>query len=126
MTRTGILGAGHIGGNLARLFNTAGHDVLVSFSTDQAKLQELAKSTGATAGTPAQAATHGEVVVLSVPWGIIDDALAQAGAPATLAGRTVIDTTNQFGRVDGRFGVLDLGGQSAPARNAPHVPRAVL
>src|SRR5262249_11179251 len=125
MTRIGIIGSGHIGGNLARLFNTAGHDVLVSFSTDQAKLQELAKSTGATAGTPAQAASHGEVVVLSVPWGVIDDALAQAGGPATLGGRTVIDTTNQYGQVDGRFGVLDLGGQSAAVRNAAKVPVAV-
>src|SRR5215510_10986395 len=124
MTRIGIIGSGHIGGNLARLFTAAGHDVLVSFSTDQAKLQELAASTGATAGTPAQAATHGEVVVLSVPWGIIDDALAQAGAPATLAGRTVIDTTNQFGNVGGRFGVLDLGRESAAARNAAKVPGA--
>ena len=124
MTRIGIIGSGHIGGNLARLFSAAGHDVLVSFSTDQAKLTELAASTGAAAGTPAQAASHGEVVVLSVPWSVIDDALAQAGGPGALAGRTVIDTTNQFGRVDGRFGVLDLGGQSAAARNAAKVPGA--
>ena len=124
MTRIGIIGSGHIGGNLARLFTAAGHDVLVSFSTDQAKLAELAASTGATAGTPAQAASHGEVVVLSVPWSVIDDALAQAGGPGALAGRTVIDTTNQFGRVDGRFGVLDLGAQSAAARNAAKAPGA--
>ena len=124
MTRIGIIGSGHIGGNLARLFSAAGHDVLVSFSTDQAKLTELAASTGAAAGTPAQAASHGEVVVLSVPWSVIDDALAQAGGPGALAGRTVIDTTNQFGRVDGRFGVLDLGAQSAAARNAAKAPGA--
>ena len=124
MTRIGIIGSGHIGGNLARLFTAAGHDVLVSFSTDQAKLAELAANTGATAGTPAQAASHGEVVVLSVPWSVIDDALAQAGGPGALAGRTVIDTTNQFGRVDGRFGVLDLGAQSAAARNAAKAPGA--
>ena len=124
MTRIGIIGSGHIGGNLARLFTAAGHDVLVSFSTDQAKLTELAASTGAAAGTPAQAASHGEVVVLSVPWSVIDDALAQAGGPGALAGRTVIDTTNQIGRVDGRFGVLDLGAQSAAARNAAKAPGA--
>jgi len=120
MTRIGIIGSGHIGGNLARLFSAAGHDVLVSFSTDPAKLAELAAGAGATAGTPA----HGEVVVLSVPWGVLDEAIEQAGGPGALAGRTVIDTTNQFGRVDGRFGVLDLGGQSAAARNAAKVPGA--
>jgi 8-hydroxy-5-deazaflavin:NADPH oxidoreductase len=124
MTRIGIIGSGHIGGNLARLFSAAGHDVLVSFSTDPAKLAELAAETGATAGTPAQAASHGEVVVLSVPWGLVDEAIEQAGGPGALAGRTVIDTTNQFGQVDGRFGVLDLGGQSAAARNAAKVPGA--
>jgi predicted dinucleotide-binding enzyme len=124
MTRIGIIGSGHIGGNLARFFSAAGHDVLVSFSTDQAKLTELAASTGATAGTPAQAATHGEVVALSVPWSVVDDALAQAGGPGALAGRTVIDTTNQFGNVGGRFGVLDLGGQSAAAVNAAKAPGA--
>ena len=124
MTRIGIIGSGRIGGNLARLFTAAGHDVLVSFSTDPAKLAGLAAATGATAGTPAQAATHGEVVVLSVPWGIVDEAIGQAGGPGALAGRTVIDTTNQFGLVGGRFGVLDLGGQSAAAHNAAKVPGA--
>jgi hypothetical protein len=124
MTRIGIIGSGHIGGNLARLFTATGHGVLVSFSTDPAKLAGLAADTGAAAGTPAQAATHGEVVVLSVPWGVVDEAIEQAGGPGALAGRTVIDTTNQFGRVDGRFGVLDLGGQSAAALNAAKVPGA--
>src|SRR5262249_24501063 len=124
MTRIGIIGSGHIGGNLARLFSAAGHDVLVSFSTDQAKLAELAADAGATAGTPSPAASHGEVAGLSVPWGVGGDALAQAGGPGALAGRTVIDTTNQFGNVGGRFGVLDLGGESAAARNAAKVPGA--
>jgi 8-hydroxy-5-deazaflavin:NADPH oxidoreductase len=124
MTRIGIIGSGRVGGNLARLFAAAGHDVLVSFSTDQAKLAELAARTGATAGTPAEAASHGKVVVLSVPWGVVDDALAQAGGPGAVAGRTVIDTTNNFGPVDGRFGVLDLGGRSAAAHNAAKAPAA--
>jgi predicted dinucleotide-binding enzyme len=37
----------------------------------------------------------GEVVVLSVPWALIDEALRQAGS---MAGKIVIDTCNQFGR----------------------------
>ena len=93
MTRIGIIGSGHIGGNLARLFTAAGHDVLVSFSTDPAKLAGLAADTGAAAGTPAQAVAHGEVVVLSVPWRVVDEAIEQAGGPGALDGRTVIDTT---------------------------------
>lgn len=124
MTRIGIIGSGNIGGNLARLLAGAGHDVLVSFSKDQAKLQALADGIGATAGTPAEAAGHGEVVVLSVPWGVVDEALRQAGGPDALAGRTVVDTTNQFGSVGGRFGVLDLGGKSGAETNAAKAPAA--
>jgi predicted dinucleotide-binding enzyme len=96
MTRIGIIGSGHIGGNLARLFTAAGHDVLVSFSTDPAKLAELAAGTGATAGTPAQAAAHGEVVVLSVPWGVLDEAIEQASS----AGRAGPDRVVMFYAAD--------------------------
>ena len=118
--KIGIIGAGHIGGNLARLLAAAGHDVVVSFSRDEAELGRLADRIGAAAGTPAEAA-GAEVVVLSVPWGVVDDALAAAG---DLAGRVVIDTTNQFGRVDGVFGPLDLGGESGSAHNAAKAPGA--
>jgi 8-hydroxy-5-deazaflavin:NADPH oxidoreductase len=99
--RVGIIGAGHIGGNVARRLALAGHHITVSFSRDRAALSALAETIGGTAGEPPEAAA--EVVVLSVPWGVIDEALAAAGS---LDGRTVIDTTNQFGR----GGAVDLGG----------------
>jgi 8-hydroxy-5-deazaflavin:NADPH oxidoreductase len=124
MTRIGIVGSGHIGGNLARFLAGAGHDIVISFSTDQRKLDALAAETGARAGTPGEAAGHGEIVVVSVPWSAVDTALARAGGPDALAGKTVIDTTNQFGTVGGRFGVLDLGGKSAAETNAAKVPGA--
>lgn len=124
MTRIGIVGSGHIGGNLARFLARAGHDIVISFSTDQRKLDALAAETGARAGTPGEAAGHGEIVVVSVPWGAVDTALARAGGPDALAGKIVIDTTNQFGKVDGRFGVLDLGGRSAAETNAVKAPGA--
>ena len=41
-----------IGGNAARLFAKAGHEVLVSFSRDQRKLEALAAEIGGRAGTP--------------------------------------------------------------------------
>jgi hypothetical protein len=119
--KIGIIGAGNIGGNAAALLAKAGHDIVVSFSREDAKLRELADRTGARAGTPAEAATHGEVVMLSVPWGLVDVALERAG---DLAGRIVIDTTNQFGRIGGEFGVLDLDGSSASALNAAKAPKA--
>lgn len=113
--RIGIIGAGNIGGNIARRLALAGHDVTVSFARDQAKLAALAAETGATVGDPSHAATA-EVVVLSVPWGVIDEALAAAGP---LAGKVVVDTTNQFGP----GGVLDLG-HTAARHNADRLPGA--
>lgn len=94
--RVGIIGAGHIGGNIARFLAGAGHDVTVSFSRDPGSLEKLAAEIGArvSPGSPAEAAASAEVVVVSVPWPVIDEALAQAGP---LAGKVVIDTTNQFG-----------------------------
>ena len=94
--RVGIIGAGHIGGNIARFLAGAGHDVTVSFSRDPESLEKLAAEIGArvSLGSPAEAAASAEVVVVSVPWPVINEALAQAGP---LAGKVVIDTTNQFG-----------------------------
>jgi predicted dinucleotide-binding enzyme len=93
--RIGFIGAGRIGSNLARRFVLAGHEVLLSFARDANELEEKARTLGphASAGTPAQAAQFGDVVVLSVPWAAIGEALAQAGS---LAGKLVIDTTNPF------------------------------
>ena len=112
----GIIGAGHIGGNIARRLALAGHEVTVSFARDQDKLAALAAEIGATVGGPMEAA-RSRVVVLSVPWGAIDDALGAAG---TLQGRIVIDTTNQFGA----GGVVDLGGRTAARVTADRMPGA--
>lgn len=116
--RIGIIGAGKIGGNIARRLALAGYDITISFSRNPATLDALAAEIGptATVGTPADAAA-GDVVVLSVPWGVIDDALTAAGS---LAGRIVIDTTNQFGPA----GPLDLGGITAARHNADRMREA--
>ncbi len=117
--RVGIIGSGRIGGNAGKLFARAGHGVLFSFSRDYAKLEALAESAGggARTGTPAEAAQFGEVIMLSVPWALVDEALEAAGP---LEGKILIDTTNQFGRDEaGNFGVLGLpDGLSAASYNA--------
>jgi predicted dinucleotide-binding enzyme len=112
--RIGVIGAGRIGGNAARQLARAGHELLLSFSRDAARLDALARELGGTAGTPAEAAAFGEVVILSVPWDLIDDALAQAGP---LDGTIVIDTTNQYGRVN-----PPPAGVTAAAHNAARMP----
>jgi predicted dinucleotide-binding enzyme len=118
--RIGIIGAGHIGNNAGRLFAAAGHEVLFSFARDPQELSARAEAAGprAHAGTPREAVAFGEVVMLSVPWRTIDEALTQAGS---LDGKIVIDTTNQFGT----GGVIELpGGVSAAEYNAKRIPGA--
>jgi 8-hydroxy-5-deazaflavin:NADPH oxidoreductase len=115
--RIGIVGAGRIGANAARLFAKAGHDVVLSFSRDQDKLAALAAELGGRAASPREAVEASEVVLFSVPWRLIDDVLEQTGP---LDGRIVIDTTNQFGH----GGWEDLGGRTAAQVNAARMPGA--
>jgi len=117
--RVGIIGAGHVGGNVAQFLTGAGHDVTVSFSRDPGALGRLAAELGAraSAGTPAEAVSAGEVVVISVPWPIIGQALNQAGS---LAGKVIIDTCNQFGP-----GARQIpAGQTAAQFNQARMPGA--
>lgn len=116
--RIGVIGAGRIGGNIARQLTRAGHDVVLSFARAETRLHELAADLGerASVGSPAEAAASGEVVVISVPWGALDDVLGQAGS---LEGKVIVDTTNQFGP-----GPKPAEGQTAAAFNAGRMPGA--
>jgi 8-hydroxy-5-deazaflavin:NADPH oxidoreductase len=116
--RIGIVGAGRIGGNCARQFAKGGHEVKLSFSRDRKRLEALAAEIGdrASVGTPQQAARFGELVVLSVLWDSIDEALSQTGS---LEGKIVIDTSNQFGSIS-----LPGDEETAAQHNAARMPGA--
>ena len=98
--RIGIVGAGMIGSTLARLWVDAGHDVRLA-SRHPGDLQALVDSFGtrATAGTLEEAATFGDVVMLTVPLRAVPD-LARDLA-ASLAGKIVLDTGNAYEKRDG-------------------------
>jgi predicted dinucleotide-binding enzyme len=102
--RIGIIGAGHIGGTLAKLFVDAGHDVAVSNSRGPETLTRLVEQIGggAQATIPAEATRFGEVVVVSVPFGRYRDVPSEA-----VAGKVVIDTNNYYPQRDGHFEELD-------------------
>jgi 8-hydroxy-5-deazaflavin:NADPH oxidoreductase len=65
--KIGIIGAGHIGGTLARRLAALGHQVSIANSRGPATLQALAKETGARAVTVEEAARSGEVVIVTIP-----------------------------------------------------------
>jgi predicted dinucleotide-binding enzyme len=98
--KIGIIGAGHIGGTLAKLWVASGHEVLLS-SRHPEELKSLAAALGPRAhvGTPREAAVFGEVVLVSVPY----KALPQIGRDlkSELAGKIVLDTCNPYPERDG-------------------------
>lgn len=107
--KIGIIGAGHIGGTLARRFVQAGHEVFIANSRGPQTLGELADQTGATPVTAREAAHAGEVVVVTIPMGKLP-ALPRDlfdGVPASVV---VIDTCNYYPRQrDGRIAPIEAG-----------------
>jgi 8-hydroxy-5-deazaflavin:NADPH oxidoreductase len=98
--RIGIIGAGMIGSTMAKLWVEAGHTVRVA-SRHRDELKPLVSSLGAnaSAGTPADAATFGEVVMLTIPLMAVPG-VATDLAPL-LAGKIVVDTGNAYPQRDG-------------------------
>ncbi len=102
--RIGIIGAGHIGGTLAKLFVDARNEVAISNSRGPETLASLVEQLGggAQAMMAAEAARFGEVVVVSVPFGRYREMPTK-----DVAGKVVIDTNNYYPQRDGHFDELD-------------------
>jgi predicted dinucleotide-binding enzyme len=100
--RIGIVGAGMIGSTVAKLWVDAGHEVRLA-SRHPNELQPLVQRLGerASAGSPAEAAEFGEVVMLTVPLKAIPE-LARELAPL-LVGKIVLDTGNAYDQRDGQL-----------------------
>jgi len=94
--RVGVLGSGIVGKVLAAGFASRGHDVMIgSRDPHKAELQEWLAQDGseAAAGTFAETATHGELLVLAVLGDAAEQAIARAGTD-NFAGKVLIDATN--------------------------------
>src|SRR5262245_828429 len=96
----GVIGAGMIGSTVAKLWADAGHEVKLA-SRHPEELQPLVARIGsrASAGTPLEAATFGELVMITVPLAAVGGLARDLGA--ALAGKVVLDTGNAYERRDG-------------------------
>jgi 8-hydroxy-5-deazaflavin:NADPH oxidoreductase len=105
----GIIGAGQIGGTLARRLTALGHQVSIANSRGPDSLTQLARETGARPVTVDQAARSGEVVIVTIPMKNIP------GLPAGLFDGipddvVVVDTGNYYPRQrDGRIDPIEQG-----------------
>jgi predicted dinucleotide-binding enzyme len=104
MTTLGTIGSGMIGGTVARLAAAAGHDVVLSNSRGPGTLAAFAAELGprARAATAEEAATAGDLILVSIP------VRAYTALPAeALAGKIVLDTGNYYPERDGQIASLD-------------------
>jgi 8-hydroxy-5-deazaflavin:NADPH oxidoreductase len=119
MATIGIIGAGHIGSQLARLAIANGYDVVISNSRGPETLSGLIEELGprARAATPVEAARAGDIVVVSVP---LKNYRAVPVEP--LAGKTVIDTNNYYPQRDGHIPELDNESTTTAELLQAHLP----
>lgn len=98
--RIGIIGSGRQGGALGLQWAKAGHEILFS-SRNPENLKDLVAKAGpkTRAGTPAEAAKFGDVVLIAVPYGELPNVGRDHGA--LLKGKIVIDVGNPRADRDG-------------------------
>ena len=107
--KIGIIGAGNIGGTLARRFAALGHDVRVANRRGPESLASLAAETGAAAVPVADAVRDVDLIVLTIPLKAVPDLPSGlfADVPARVA---VVDTCNYYPRQrDGRIEAIEAG-----------------
>ena len=104
METIGLIGAGHIGSQVARLAVANGYKVVISNSRGPETLSGLVAELGpnARAATAAEAARAGDIVVVTIPLKEI-----RTVPVAPLAGKLVIDTNNYYPERDGHIPELD-------------------
>ena len=119
MTTIGIIGAGHIGSQVARAAIAVGYDVVISNSRGPETLADLVADLGpkARAATAAEAAAAGDFAVVTVPLKNYEQVPVEP-----LAGKIVIDTNNYYFERDGHIAALDNGVDTVSGMLQRHLP----
>jgi predicted dinucleotide-binding enzyme len=107
--RIGVIGAGSMGGTIARHLAKCGHHVSIANSRGPASLTALAAEIGATPVSVVYAAQAGEIVILAIPTKAVAD--LPSALFANSPGRAVvIDIGNYHPELrDGRIDAIDRG-----------------
>jgi 8-hydroxy-5-deazaflavin:NADPH oxidoreductase len=115
----GLIGAGHIGSQIARLAVANGYDIAISNSRGPETLSALVAELGpkARAMRSIDAAKAGDIVVVSVP---LKNYRAVPVEP--LAGKIVIDTNNYYPARDGHVPELDNESTTTAELLQAHLP----
>jgi predicted dinucleotide-binding enzyme len=100
----GLIGAGHIGSQLARLSIASGYNVVISNSRGPETLSALVDELGpkARAATADEAAAAGDLVIVTIPLKAYESVPVKP-----LEGKIVIDTNNYYPQRDGNIDELD-------------------
>jgi 8-hydroxy-5-deazaflavin:NADPH oxidoreductase len=111
--RIGIIGAGNIGGTLARRLADLGHQVSIANSRGPDSLAAFARETGARPVTVDDAARAGDVVIISIPLKNIPQ-LPRDLFKGVADSVVVVDTGNYYPRQrDGRIDPIEHGATEA-------------
>ena len=119
MTTIGLIGAGHIGSQVARLAVAHHYDVVISNSRGPETLSDLVAELGprARAATTVEAASAGDIVVVTVP---LKNYRSVPVEP--LRGKVVIDTNNYYPQRDGHIPELDNESTTTAELLQAHLP----
>ena len=119
MTTIGIIGAGRIGSQIARLAVENDYDVVISNSRGPETLSALIAELGpkARAATAVEAAKAGDIVVVTVPLKNYQKVPVEP-----LAGKIVIDTDNYYPERDGHIPELDNESTTTSELLQAHLP----
>jgi predicted dinucleotide-binding enzyme len=117
----GLIGAGHIGSQVARLAVRSGHAVVISNSRGPDTLADLVAELGpnARAAAPDEAGAAGDIVVVTIP---LKSYRTVPVAP--LAGKIVIDTNNYYPQRDGNIPQLDDESTTVSELLQAHLPES--
>jgi 8-hydroxy-5-deazaflavin:NADPH oxidoreductase len=105
--KVGVLGSGVVAQTLAAGFAKHGHQVKIGTRSPDKLAEWAAQNPEVAAGTYAQAAEFGELLILAVKGGVAAEALSLAGEK-NLAGKPVADACNPIADAPPVNGVLEF------------------